>query len=112
MEKRPEDFFHGLLASADRGGPGLSERDARNPVEQVDPHRLHTNGQHRLRLTQRLQRYRGGLEPKGRERRLKAEKILRGVGEKDVDVFREPRKAVIRDRLAADDHVLNAMAFE
>ena len=38
------------VASANHGGPRLGERHTRNPVEQVDPHGLHANGQDRSGL--------------------------------------------------------------
>jgi hypothetical protein len=107
-----ERHFDVSVASADRRPSRFVESHTRNPVEQVDPHRLHTDDQHRLGLAQRFERYSGGLKPESDERCLKAEKILRGIREKDVDVFREPREAVTCDRLASHDHVLNAVALE
>jgi len=100
------------VSAPDRFRPCLGERDAGDPVQQVNPHGLDADRQHRARAAERFQRHGRRVEAEGDQGVLKPLHVFRIIGEEDVEVFREPRETVVCDGITAHDHVLNPLRLQ
>jgi hypothetical protein len=107
-----ERHLDAAVSSPNRIGTGIREVDAGDSIQKIDSDRFDTDRKHRIGPAERLEGHGSGLKPELDEGGLEASQVVGLIRKEHVDVFGESRKAVIRDGVSPDDHVVNAMNLE
>ena len=76
------------VSSTDHIGTCVLERHAIDAIEEIDSYRLDADRQHRIGLTECLDRHCGRLEAEVNQCRLEPSEVIAGIAKENVDVLR------------------------